>query len=287
MLLRRLLWLHERLPRDTGMHFMLGWGVAILALSLPHVAAAEELLPICYREDTAPFSYLDDNGEPTGYTIELCKRVVASLNVDLQMIAVTAEDRFDRLARGDCDLLCEATTVTLKRRKQADFSFYTFLTGAAFLYPKSTGDAGKTVNVGYLKGTTVEAAARAGNIIGGSSGQYVLKEFEFESHEEAQEALANGELQGYLADREILELMLEELPRMADAYQISKQSLTYEPYAIAVRLGDFETRLKVDTALAEIFTTPGAMRAMLTEHIPARRNDPLLEDLFRIQAIPE
>ncbi|WP_170295347.1 transporter substrate-binding domain-containing protein [Paracoccus aestuariivivens] len=266
---------------------MLGRGIVVLALTAPHVSAAEALLPICYREDTAPFSYLDAKGEPAGYTIELCRRVAASLNVEVKMVAVTAEDRFARLARGDCDLLCEATSVTLKRRQQADFSYYTFLTGAAFLYPKKIEDAGKSVIVGYLKGTTVETAARAGNIIGGNSGQFILKEFEFESHEEAQEALANGEVQGYLADREILESMLEELPQLAETHQISKQSLTYEPYAIAVRLGDFETRLKVDTALAELFTTPGTMRALLSEQIPARRNDPVLEELFRIQAIPE
>lgn len=269
------------------MHIVLERIIAVIALTLPQTIAAGGGLPICYREDTAPFSYLDNEGEPDGYTIELCKHVAASLNLEVQMVAVTAENRFDRLARGDCDLLCEATTVTLKRRKQADFSFYTFLTGAAFLYPKVTGYAEKTVNVGYLKGTTVEAAARAGNIIGGKSGQYVLKEFEFESHEEAVTALVDGELQGYLADREILESMLEEFPQMAETYQISKQSLTYEPYAIAVRLGDFETRLMVDTALTDLFTTPGAMRTLLSKHIPTRSNDPLLEDLFRIQAVPE
>lgn len=270
---------------------MLRWGVLALAFVSSNVAANESALPICYREDTAPFSYVDDAGQPAGYTIELCKRVAMSLNKDTKMIKVTAEDRFEALERGDCDLLCEATTVTLKRRKDADFSFYTFLTGSAFLYPRSVnsgGAADQKVKVGYLKGTTVEIAAEAGRIISGRNGQFELNEqFEFESHEDAQEALASGEIQGYLADREILEAILEDIPSLAETHQVSNRSLTYEPYAIAVRLGDHDTRLKVDTALAEIFTMPNAMQKLLSEHIPNRRNDPLLMDLFKIQSIPE
>jgi len=40
-------------------------------------------LRIAYRLDSRPFSYLDAPGRPTGYTIELCKRISKSLEGEL------------------------------------------------------------------------------------------------------------------------------------------------------------------------------------------------------------
>src|SRR5260370_19845703 len=40
-------------------------------------------LRIAYRTDSRPFSFLDAQGQPTGYTIELCKRISKSLEGEL------------------------------------------------------------------------------------------------------------------------------------------------------------------------------------------------------------
>ena len=291
VLLRWLLRLCARLFHHPWMYFLLVRSLTIVAFLTPSVLEADNVLPICYREDTAPFSYLDEVGHPIGYTVELCERAAKILNSQTRMVPVTAENRFETLNNGDCDLLCEATTVTLRRREDVDFSFYTFLTGSAFLYPKSLSSnesSDEKIQVGYLRGTTVELAAKAGTIIGGNSAQYVIgDEFEFQSHEDARNALMIGSIHGYLADREILEAMLEEFPSLDQTHRISLRNLTYEPYAIAVRRGDHQTRLDIDTALAKLFTEAGLMRELLGTYIPTRQDDRLLEDLFKIQSIPE
>ena len=54
----------------------------------PHGRAADKrddtaTLRIAYRTDSRPFSFLDAQGQPTGYTIELCKRISKSLEGEL------------------------------------------------------------------------------------------------------------------------------------------------------------------------------------------------------------
>jgi glutamate/aspartate transport system substrate-binding protein len=42
-------------------------------------------LRVAYRADSRPFSYVDDQGRPVGYTIELCERIARSLEAQLNV----------------------------------------------------------------------------------------------------------------------------------------------------------------------------------------------------------
>ena len=91
--------------------------------------ADTKTITLAYRTDAAPFSFADDKNQPTGYTVDLCKRVATliegQLDVkDLQVkwVPVTSQNRFDAVAKGQADLECGASTVTLARMKQVDFS---------------------------------------------------------------------------------------------------------------------------------------------------------------------
>src|SRR5262245_58288323 len=88
---------------------------------------------IAHRTDAVPFSYLSTDGL-AGYTIDLCKLVVASLerqlgvqNMKIEWVPVTIQTRFDVIAKGNADLECGSSTVTLGRMKQVDFSNYVFV----------------------------------------------------------------------------------------------------------------------------------------------------------------
>src|SRR5215813_6690920 len=83
---------------------------------------------VAYRADSRPFSYLDDQGRPVGYTIELCERIAksfeAQLNVALTIkwVAVDERTRFDAIVNDTADMECGSTTVSLSRMKIVDFS---------------------------------------------------------------------------------------------------------------------------------------------------------------------
>src|SRR5688572_29259443 len=85
-----------------------------------------------YRADARPFSYRDDSGQPAGYAVALCDRIVAAVRnkaapgVKVRWVPVTTGDRFEAVRRGTVDLLCSADTVTLARRGVVSFSLPIF-----------------------------------------------------------------------------------------------------------------------------------------------------------------
>src|SRR5215208_5529523 len=100
------------------------FATAATAAVLDRVRETGELR-IGYRDDAEPFSYRNVQGQAAGYSVDLCRAVAQ----------VAATDRFAAVADGKVDLLCEATTVTLDRRSELDFSLLTFATGATLIYP--------------------------------------------------------------------------------------------------------------------------------------------------------
>lgn len=269
------------------MFFVLSRVLFVAMLAMPSTALADQAFKICYRTDAAPFSYLDGNGTPAGYTVDICNLVARDLNLRPEMVAVTSESRFDFLQEGRCDVLCGATTVTMVRRQSVEFSLITFLTSSALLYPRSLQDkqgSARIVTVGYLRGTTIEDHHSAGTLTGGDRENF--KFVAYGSHGEAKAALRNGALDGYVADREILEHILLSIDGLAETHRISGSSITYEPYAIAVRMGDDERRIAIDRVLADLFRSH-EINDILAEHVPTRRDDEFLSRLFTIQALPQ
>lgn len=93
-----------------------------------------------HREASIPFSYLGDNRQPAGYSVELCQRVAESVRrqlglADLQVkwVPVTPGNRVEKLNSGEIDLECGSTTNTLSRQEQVSFSLLTFADGGSLL----------------------------------------------------------------------------------------------------------------------------------------------------------
>ena len=84
--------------------------------------ADTKTITIAHRTDAAPFSFVDNSKEVTGYSVDLCRRIVASIerqigvkNLKVNYLPVTAQNRLDAIIKGQADMECGATTVTLSR----------------------------------------------------------------------------------------------------------------------------------------------------------------------------
>ncbi|HTY68008.1 MAG TPA: amino acid ABC transporter substrate-binding protein, partial [Alphaproteobacteria bacterium] len=176
---------------------------------------AEQTIRIAYREDAPPFSYkAADRTEPVGYMVDLCRAVAAKLADQLRLpslkatyVAVTAANRFDAIEKGQADLLCEPTSVTLARRAQVDFSIATFVDGASLL-TRNTGlknlQAMAGHKIGVLSGTTTEDSLRSTLKDQGIAAQVVPAK----THDEGLAMLDAGKVQAYFADHSILVFLL-------------------------------------------------------------------------------
>ena len=97
-------------------------------------------LTVCTDMPYAPFEF-KQNGQPTGFDIELVQQVADSLEVDLDVIDVS----FDDITSGTslntdvCDVAISAMTITGERARVIDFSSPYFDAKQALVTPKGSG----------------------------------------------------------------------------------------------------------------------------------------------------
>jgi len=214
-------------------------------------------IKIAYRTDAKPFSFVNDKSEPVGFTIDLCKLVVDSIqrqtgiaNVKIEWVPVNVQTRFATVASGKADMECGASTVTLGRMKEVDFSNVVFVESTGLVVTRASNIrsfadmAGKKIVV--AGGTTNEQAILA-----------QLKQHKMEamlvSVKDGREAVAmleSGNADGFASDK----LLLVGAPvKDPKSLVMLPDDLSVEPYAIVLPRGDWAFRLAINTGLAEIY----------------------------------
>ena len=257
---------------------------------------SSKTLRIAYDPDAPPFSFIvpgsPATAAPQGYSVDLCRAVAEQFKDQLKIpdlkvayVAVSTTTRLDTIVDNKADLLCESATATLSRRTKVDFSIPIFIDGASFAIgangPRDVKQlAGKKVAV--LPGTTTEQELRRALTSTQINAEIVL----VKTNQEGVDLLEKGTVAAYFADRATLTYLLRKEKQlsnllMADTY------LSIEPIALALRRGDSDFRLAVDTALSHIYRRgeivqifKGAFGALTTP-------SPLLAALFQISGLPD
>ncbi len=161
---------------------MIRLAVALLAfLAVPALGQAQapdtlkkirdaKSVTIAYRTDALPFSF-EENKQPAGYTVALCKRVVASLEQQLKIqplavkwVAATSQNRMELVRKGEAHMECGSTTATLSRMEQVDFSSPVFVDTTGLLVRKASG----AKSLGGLAGKKIA-------VVGGTTNQRALE----------------------------------------------------------------------------------------------------------------
>ena len=254
--------------------------------------AQNKTVRIAYRDDAPPFSYKGKGGQPAGYMIDLCGAVVKKLaeqlklpTLDIVYVPVTAVDRFDAIAKGKADILCEPTTQTLARRDQVDFSIPTFVDGAGLMIrgdgPHSLAAlAGK--KIGVLAGTTTETELRNSLKDAGINAEVIPAN----THEDGLAMLDDGKVSAYFADRAIL-VFLAQQSAAPGKLLLADNYLTIEPYALALPHGDENFRLAVDRALSHIYRS-GEIAQIFSKTFGGKaKPSQIVQTLYLISALPD
>jgi len=215
-----------------------------------------------YRLDAPPFSYRGANGEPTGYTVDICRRVVAAVeralnvsNLEVRWVPVTPENRIPHVLGGTVDLECGVTTVTLGRQEQVDFSNLIFAEGGSLLVRAEDGPlrladlAGKSV--GVMAGTTTETRLRA-----------ALKERRIDARvvnvkdeNDGAAAVIDRRIDAFAGDRVVL-LGVGLRAGGGAVLSLGQEDFSFEPYGLMMRR-DPAFRLVVNRALAQLYAGQG------------------------------
>jgi glutamate/aspartate transport system substrate-binding protein len=254
---------------------------------------------IGYRENSPPFAFLDAQGKPIGYALDLCEIVIeeiaAELGHDIRVIRrqVSPENRFDLLNSGIVDLECGSTTNNIERRKIAAFSPTMFVTGTKLLVRRGSGIlnlrdlAGKTLVL--TRGTVHETA-----IPKLAQRQNIPIKFVFGSdHGESFQLLADGKADAFANDDVQLYGMVAEKKAAAD-FRVVGDFLTYADYALMFRKEDPEFAEVVERAFRKLAGSREIVaiyERWFQKPLPSgvRLNLPMsphLEELFHVQGLP-
>src|SRR5262249_36042200 len=75
--------------------------------------ASTKVIKIAYRTDARPFSFVNDKNEPVGFSIDICKLVVGSIErqlgvggLKIEWVPATVQNRFTLVASGKADMEC-------------------------------------------------------------------------------------------------------------------------------------------------------------------------------------
>ena len=237
--------------------------LALLALA-PLVAGAQTLdkvrktgvITLGYIDGAAPFSFTDGNGEPQGYSVELCKRVADGIAAELKRtglktkwVKLTIQNRIDAVRKRQVDMECSTTTWTLTRQKLVDFSLITFVDGGSLLV-KSDAELGrlsdlKGKRIAVIGGTTTERTLQAGPL-----GAELVK---VTTRDEGLALLREGQVTALASDRTALIGVVVMNRGGGGNYKLLDQDFSIEQYALMLPRGDHDWRLAVNRQLARVY----------------------------------
>jgi len=226
--------------------------------TLEKIARTGEFL-IGYRTDSSPLSYENADGEPSGYSVDLCRRIAASVNahfsekdIETKFVRITSDERISAIVDGKIDIECGSTTITLSRQEQVDFSLQTFVTGGSVLslavseIQAMSDLSGK--KVGVAKGTTTIEQLRnflQQNLI---DAEIVL----VPDRTEGMKRLNRGGIDALASDQIVLIGQVIEAIN-PERYSLVNEVFSYEPYAFMVRRNDADFRLLVNRVISQLY----------------------------------
>lgn len=244
-----------------------------------------------YRTDSPPFSFAGSDGQPAGYSVDLCKRVVASLEgalkgeaIATKWVALTAANRFDQVASGAVDLECGNTSATLTRMERVDFSNLIFIdTGAILMLAE--GKVGRLADfggktIGVVGNTTTET-----NLKGALKDKLIdAKVVVVKDDAEGLAALQGRKIDGFAADR--VKLVALASRQQDIKYGLLQEDFTFEAYALMMRR-DPAFRLAVNRAISQVYRT-GSIASIYERWLaPLGKPGPLLSAMYILNTTPE
>jgi len=254
----------RRLPPRALQHAALS-----LALSLPLCVSAGQIdtirathaIVIAHRDASIPFSYLDDQKQPIGYSMDLCAKIVSALERELKIptitvryLPVTSATRISAIADGLAAMECGSTTNTAERRKKVDYSIAHFISASRLLVRTDAGfdkvEDLENKTVVSTKGTTnIKTLERVSNERG-----LKLKVVEAQDHAEGFAMVLNRQASAFAMD-DVLLYGLRANSGQPEAFKVIGKSMSIEPYAIVLPKGDAAFKKLVDAEMRRIIVS--------------------------------
>ena len=219
--------------------------IVALGIGLSLSGCARPTLLIASDAAFPPFNYIDANGEPTGFDIELARVVADRAGYEPEFVVVTPYAAlYTGLEAEDFDLIVATTGITAERLEKYFFTSPYFQTCQAVIVREGAGEPITLADlqgrpIGAPQGTTSVLAAHglgAGNVV------------EIAGADIGIATLLDGQIDAYVADEFEAVKLAEENPSL---YVLS-QPAALEEYGMVMIRGRSDLRAQLNEALRQV-----------------------------------
>lgn len=236
---------------------MSGLSSACAETVLERVARVGSLY-VGYRDASVPFSYLDGNAKPVGYTMDLCLNIAEAIRkktgtkaMKVELVPVTSANRIQLVAEGKVDLECGSTTNNAERRNKVAFAIPHFITGARLMV-RSTSTATRIEDLQDKVVVSTKGSTPLKALIQANRDKLLrLTIIEAPDHQKAVEMVEKGEAEAFAMD-DVLLFGLRAGRDKPESLKIIGKFMTTEALAIAMPKGDAELKKLVDDTLRQL-----------------------------------
>ena len=254
---------------------------------------AAKAINVAFSGDSLPFSFVGPNNEPAGYSIDICKRVIAQIgravgepNLKVNWVGGSVSERLQMVASGKADMECANTTQTLARLASVDFSNLIFVDGGGFLV-KSDSPVNRVADMGgkkiaVLAGTTTET--RLNDTL--KRRLVTATVIPIRNANEGVAMLESGSIDAYAGDKIKLVGLAAQAKEPAKLALLA-EDLSIEPYALALPRNDSALRLEVNKALTQVYMG-GDIETIFAQWLgKLGRPSGLLAAMYLLNSIPD
>jgi aspartate/glutamate/glutamine transport system substrate-binding protein len=182
--------------------------------------------------------------EPEGFDVDIAKEVAKKLGVTAKFVEAISKNRIPFLMEDKVDIVFSTMTITDERKKQIDFSEVYYVAEQSFLTKKGSSmsvDTAGGKKVCTSKGSTSELNLPAVQ----PDVEMVLQD----GYAQCVQLLRNGQVDAVSTDDVILLQFLKQDP---DAFEVSKETFSKEPYGAGIKKGHDDFVELVDGVISDI-----------------------------------
>jgi glutamate/aspartate transport system substrate-binding protein len=213
---------------------------------------------IGHRESSLPLSYLGEDLQPVGFSIELCKHVVDAVKAKLgtpgltiKYSPVTSANRIPLVANGTVDIECGSTANMTARQKQVGFSYTVFVPQFRWI-ARAKGDINTADD---LRGKTVVVTAGTNTALFvnkmNNDDKLGMTVVQGKDHAESFLLVETGRASAWMEDDVLIAGFRANAKVPAD-FKLLDKSYPSDPYALMIRKDDPQFKALVDDTLAKL-----------------------------------
>jgi glutamate/aspartate transport system substrate-binding protein len=253
---------------------------------------SSQTITIAYSDNSLPFSFTED-GKPSGYSVDLCKEIVDSLkqqlgleDIKVQWKAANTPERLRMVEKGEADLECGTTSITLDRQEKVDFSNEIFIESGGVLV-LADSDMQGLISLGGKKVAVIPGTTTEKRLAKALERKHVNAEMvKIKNAKAGIEALNARKVDAYAGDQLTL---AGEVAQSKDPsrYAMLTQQFSIDPYGLALPRGDADFRLAVNRALARVYREGAIEQIFVGAFGPDAEPSDILKVVYLINAYPD